>query len=227
MADRTALREKVKRIELAHRHCRQSLKDGTFKCTNREIVTLVAHLLQVDHGDYNESIAKALSIQDLAGYLPETYVKKTSKSEKLLHRKGVLSDWADLEGVPQPQVKLRFAKACKACPTFGAQLHVVKTKLTPSAKNTEMLFGLSKTDVLLVHVVSNEVMKKFEIRSLTKWETTETSMTLVFCDNDEVSFTEDCHSQKLHLLPVYIPIAGKKSESFRLFPHNLHVKHTF
>eukprot|EP00041_Stephanoeca_diplocostata_P037212 m.1396588 g.1396588 ORF g.1396588 m.1396588 type:complete len:86 (-) comp24995_c0_seq41:5555-5812(-) len=80
----------------------------------------------------------------------------------------------------------------------------------------------------LTHMqVSNEVMKKFEIRSLTKWETTETSMTLVFCDNDEVSFTEDCHSQKLHLLPVYIPIAGKKSESFRLFPHNLHVKHTF
>lgn len=93
-----------------------------------------------------------------------------------------LAEYAVLRGTNPAKAKLRYAKVCKATPTYGVKFVVAKFKVQAKGKFLEKLVGYSKDDIVLLDLKTLENVEKHPLLNVIRWQADGKSLRVDFKD---------------------------------------------
>eukprot|EP00040_Diaphanoeca_grandis_P009431 m.48799 g.48799 ORF g.48799 m.48799 type:complete len:702 (-) comp20859_c0_seq1:510-2615(-) len=174
-----ARNKKVERIKEIFRHCAKVAFDNSSECELEFAITLAAYMMQIELGDFEPGAFKSTSTS-MDRYVPNRMVHLKTNSKSV--RKQVLAEYGSIAGTNKPQAMLRFARICKASPTFGITFTRAQYRQVSKTNMEPALVGFDDKHIVIIDPKTKALLQKWDITKVIKWQGSASGLSIKFGD---------------------------------------------
>ena len=158
---------------------RDAILGGKHLVTQAEAVLLGALQIQIEYGEHVKPGAF-----NLRSVLPIEYADEPNAVT------GVFEEQQNWISTTDAEARKEYIRVCRRSPTYGAINFLVKERVKGKGKALHKILGIAKDALLGIDVTSREVVNRYSLKSIRRWQAQPGMFTVELGDGGDAEKTE-------------------------------------